>query len=165
MSSRPSPRTRPLRSFAVAALAVGLVVGGAACSSDGESGSGDASLVPPESIIAPENTTSTTDPDATTTTLAPPVGSPDGASAALSLYNAWVANDRNAAATVAEPAAIDAIWAAVPGPYELYRGCDTGEFGTGGCLFRDRSTNHTIQIDLEKRDTGWVVTNAFYSAE
>ncbi len=55
------------------------------------------------------------------------------------------------------------MWSAVPGPYELYRGCDTGEFDTGGCLFRDRSTNHTIQMNLERRDDNWVVTGAFFS--
>ena len=81
----------------------------------------------------------------------------------MAIYNAWVANDKVAAARVAEPAAIAAIWAAAPGPYELYRGCDTGEFDTGGCMFRDRSTNHTIQIDLTKRNGMWVVTGAFYS--
>ena len=74
-----------------------------------------------------------------------------------------MADDRAAALTIADPAAVDAIFAATPGPYKLYRGCDTGEFDTGGCLFRDRSTNNTIQIDVEKRATGWVVAGTFFS--
>lgn len=160
-----SPRIRPRlpRALVAAGLAAALATATVACSSDDGGTSGESSLVPPVSVTAPASTS--TDPDSATTTLPEAVGAPDAASAALTLYNAWVANDQAAAATVAEPEAIEAVWAAEPGPYELYRGCDTGEFGTGGCLFRDRSTNHTIQLDMEKRDTGWVVTGAFYSTE
>ena len=136
-------------------LAASIIVASAACSSDGDDGSGgtsgDSSLLPPVSVTSSTAPTTTA---ATTTTAAAPTGAPDAATAAQTLYDAWTRDDRATAATVAEAAAIDAIWAAVPGPYQLYRGCDTGEFDTGGCLFRDRSTNHTIQVDVERRDTG-----------
>lgn len=166
---RPVRPVRHPRGLAAVLLAASLAVGAVACSSDGEDEPSGPTVAP--SIIdtqtttrSPDDTIDTDDPTATTTTTAvPPVGAPEGPQAAMALYDAWVADDRVAAALVAEPEAIDAIWAAVPGPYELYRGCDTGEFDTGGCLFRDRSTNHTIQIDLTRRDGMWVVTGAFFS--
>ena len=99
MSARSLPRAA--RAIVALGLVVVLSTATVACSSDEGSTSGDSSLVPPQSITVAPSTTSTTDPDATTTTLPAPVGSPDGASAALALYNAWVANDRAAAATVA----------------------------------------------------------------
>lgn len=156
---------RSTRIATVLALTISLLLATAACSSDDDHAGGGStaapSLVPPASETTVRTATSTTP---TTTPAAPtPVGASDGAAAAQALYDAWVAGDRAAAARVAEPAAIDAIWAAAPGPYQLYRGCDTGEFDTGGCMFRDRSTNHTIQIDLTRRGDMWVVTGAFYS--
>lgn len=115
----------------------------------------------PDAPVTTE-TTATTEPQTATTVVAP-AGAPTGEDAALTLYDAWTKDDRVGAATVAEPAAIDVMWTATPGPYELYRGCDDGEFDTGGCLFRDRSTNNTIQINLEKRDDMWIVVGTFFS--
>lgn len=143
------------------ALAAAVALGTAACSSDD-----------PTSDAGPGPTAVSTTTTAVATTAAPttaappaaPTGVADPAAAATRLYDAWVAGDRTAALAIADPAAVDAIWAATPGPYELYRGCDTGEFDTGGCLFRDRSTNNTIQVDVERRDTGWVVAGTFFSA-
>ncbi|MEZ5176998.1 MAG: hypothetical protein R2746_01600 [Acidimicrobiales bacterium] len=152
----PARFARPLLAMALsAALAGGLV----ACSGSSD----DAGSTATTSTTAPATTTSTTAPAATSTTLPAPVGRPEAKDAALTLYDAWTKNDRVGAATVADPPAIDAVFAATPGPYELYRGCDTGEFDTGGCLFRDRSTNNTIQIDVERRNGNWVVSGAFFS--
>jgi len=80
---------------------------------------------------------------------------------AQKLYDAWKANDKATAATVADPSAIDNIWRAAPGDYALYNSCSTGEFDTSGCLFRGNAG--TIQIDLEKRGTNWVVSGSFWS--
>ncbi|MCB1041042.1 MAG: hypothetical protein R2701_07425 [Acidimicrobiales bacterium] len=96
----------------------------------------------------------------TTTTLAP-VGLPNQDDVATRLYDAWVANDKVTAATVADPAAVEAMWLAAPGSYYLYNHCSSGEFDTSGCLFRGNPG--TIQIDLEKRGENWVVSGAFYS--
>lgn len=155
-----------LRSRLLVIAVSSCVVLAAACSSDGDDdgNGGTVSVLPPVSVTStslPEASVTTAAP--TTTTPAPPTGRPEAEDAAQVLYESWVADDRAGAATVAEPEAIDAVWAAVPGPYELYRGCDTGEFDTGGCLFRDRSTNHTIQMSLERRGDNWVVTGAFFS--
>jgi len=101
----------------------------------------------------------------TTEATAEPVGADSPADAATALYDAWVNDDRDAASEVADPDAIETMWTAEKGPYELYRHCDDGEFDTSGCLFRDRSTDHTIQINLERRDGGWVVSGTFYSED
>ncbi len=150
-----APRTR--RFALVAALAITT---GACTKSDNEP-KHPTKLGPAVTVTS---TSPTTAPRSTTpTTAVAPVGVPDGETAARRLYDAWVANDRAAAAKIADAAAIDAVFSAPKGTYELYRGCDTGEFGTGGCLFRNRANNNTIQIDLEKRATGWVVSGAFFS--
>ena len=96
-----------------------------------------------------------------TTTVPKLVGLPDQEAVANKLYDAWVADDKATAATVADPVAIDAIWLAKKGNYSLYNSCSTGEFDTSGCLFR--GNEGTIQIDLEKRGDNWVVAGAFYA--
>lgn len=131
----------------------------AACGSSGSSDSGSTTVT-----TAAAAATTTTAP-VTTTTLPATVGTPTAEETAKALYAAWNADDRVAAAKVAEPAAIDAVWKAVKGSYEFYSACDSGEFGTGGCLYRDRATGQTIQIDMEKRGENWVAVGAFYSAE
>lgn len=173
MRSAPSPARRCSSSLFVALLAGSLALGAVACSSSDSAGGttdGTTEIGEPATADAGDTSTAASSPSsdpapttAPTTTVVEPVGVPEPATAAQKLYDAWVAGDREAAATIADPPAIDAVFAATPGPYELYRGCDSGEFDTGGCLFRDRTTNNTIQIDLEKRDSGWVVAGAFFS--
>lgn len=92
-----------------------------------------------------------------------PVGAADPAAAATALYEAFDVDDRDTASEVAEPEAVEETFAAERGPYALYSDCDSGEFDVSGCLFRDRTTNNTIQFDMERRGDAWVVTNAFFS--
>jgi hypothetical protein len=155
---------RPARLFAAFTMAV-VLVAAAGCSSS-SSGSatkgttkteiGDAASV--SSTTAP--TTTTTAPT-TTTTIPAPVGLDTPKAAAERLYSAWKAGDRNGALTVAEPAAVDGIFAAAPGNYSLYSGCDTAEFSDSGCLYRGDAG--TIQVTMAKRGTLWVVITAFYA--
>lgn len=155
-------RTLWSRRLVLVGLSLALPASVAACSGSSGSDGGPTSLGPAVSVES--STTAPAPTVAPSTTLAAPVGTATGAEAAQALYDAWGRNDRAAASTVADVAAIDAMWASTPGPYQLYRGCDTGEFDTGGCLFRDRSTNNTIQVDLARRDGKWVVTGAMFSA-
>ena len=139
----------------------------AGCSEDTETGDPDTPTVLGEgaAVENPEHTTTTEAPEVTsTTTPPPPVGRPEAADAARFLYDAWGLDDRALALTVAAPEAVDAMFEAPPGPYELYRGCDAGEFDTGGCMFRDRTTNNTLQVNLERRADQWVVTGVIFSA-
>ncbi|QXC62543.1 hypothetical protein KSP35_07020 [Aquihabitans sp. G128] len=165
MRTAPRPARRLLATAGLALLLLGTAAGCSGSSDDqtGTMSSPDKSATMQASSTTTAKPTTTTAP--TTTTVAAPVGAGSPEDATAQLYAAFQAGDRAAAAKVAEPAAIDAVFAAVPGPYQPYRGCDTAEFGTSGCLYRDRSTNHTIQFDLEKRGTVWVVTNGFYSAD
>ena len=166
MPGSPRRHLRPARLGSVVMAGL-LLVGAVGCSktSNGDNGAKDTSTNVGEgtSIVRTSSTTTSTTAPATTATLAKPVGRPEAKDSALTLYNAWKVNDRATASQVADPSAIDAMFASAPGDYELYRGCDTGEFDTGGCLFRNRANNDTIQIDVEKRNGQWVVANAYFS--
>jgi hypothetical protein len=155
------PSTRAVAATLVAA-AIGILA--PACSSGGSDRTTDTKAEISESAATLDKTTTTeatTTTAATTTVPAGPVGLPDQEAVATKLYDAWVADDKVTAATVADPAAIDAMWQAARGDYSLYNSCSTGEFDTSGCLFR--GAPGTIQIDLEKRGDNWVVAGAFYS--
>ena len=106
---------------------------------------------------------STTAADDTTTSTAVPatVGAADPEQAAVTLYAAWQAGDRGAAATVAEATAIDGIFAAAPGEYRPYNRCNTGEFGQSSCLYR--GDPGTIQFNMKQVDGAWVVAAAVFS--
>ncbi len=153
---------RPARLLAALTVAV-VVLAAAGCSSSSNSSSttttgkteiGDAATV--SSTMAPTTT-------APTTTITPvPTGLDTPKAAAERLYSAWKANDRAGALTVAEPIAVDAMFASAPGDYRLYSGCDTGEFAESGCLYRGDAG--TIQLTMEKRAALWVVISVFYAA-
>lgn len=150
------PSTRAVAATLIAA-AIGVIAPACSSSSDGAK---EATTTVAEQTTTTAAATTTAAP---TTAAAPaaPVGLPDQEAVAQKLYDAWKANDRATAATVADPAAIDNIWKAAPGDYSLYNSCSTGEFDTSGCLFRGGPG--TIQIDLEKRGDNWVVAGAFWS--
>ncbi|WP_421119524.1 hypothetical protein ACE2AJ_19515 [Aquihabitans daechungensis] len=157
------PSTRAVAATLVAA-AIGIIA--PACSSGGSDAARDRTATVSDEAATVDKTTTTTAPATTTapgTTPEPaaPVGLPDQEAVATKLYDAWVADDKATAATVADQAAIDAIWPAPKGDYSLYNQCSTGEFDTSGCLFR--GSPGTIQIDLEKRGDNWVVAGAFYA--
>jgi hypothetical protein len=148
------PSTRAVAATLIAA-AIGILA--PACSSGGSDTAKDATTTAaPTTTEAPTTT-------AVPTTAAPaaPVGLPGQEEVAQKLYDAWIADDRATAATVADQAAIDNLWPAPKGDYSLYNKCSSGEFDTSGCLFR--GANGTIQIDLEKRGDNWVVAGTFYS--
>ena len=147
--------TKPL--LAVLAIVTALAAG---CS--GGSDSGPAEVGEPATVTASSTSTTTTTTAPPTTSVAAPTGAATPADAAQGLYDAWKANDRAAAATLATPEAVAGVFAAEPGDYALYNRCDTGEFGTSGCLFRSPATYATIQFNMESRDGRWVVIDAVY---
>lgn len=144
------------------AAAIGLLAPACSGSSDGAKG-GPAKVSDDAAVVDQGSSTTTAAPTPTTTTTAPIVttGLEDQEAVATRFYDAWFADDKVTAATVADQAAIDAMWQAKRGDYSLYNHCSTGEFDTSGCLFRGNLG--TIQIDLEKRGDNWVVAGAFYS--
>ena len=145
----------------VVALAIGaLALAGCSGSSDGASGGGtkvgDAATL--------QSTTTATAPSTTAgpTTTAAPIGLFSPEETVRKLYDAWKADDKATAATLAEPDAVAMMWQTAPGDYSLYNHCDSGEFGDSGCLFR--GNNGTIQFTAERRGDRWVIIQAFYSA-
>lgn len=151
------PSTRAVAATLIAA-AIGILA--PACSS-GSDGAQDKTAAVSDDAASVDKTTTTTVAPETTTAPAEPVGLPEQEAAATRLYDAWVADDKVTAATVADPAAVENMWQAARGSYSLYNKCASGEFDTSGCLFRGNLG--TIQIDLEKRGDNWVVAGAFYS--
>lgn len=161
-----NPMSR-MRRILLPAFVVLLATAAVACGSD-DSSSGPDGTGSAGTEVGVTTTTEGSTVAETTTTTEPPgptAGAETASQAALALHGAWVADDREAAAGIAEPEAIEGFWAATPGEFVLYSGCDDGEFDTGGCMFRNWSNNHTIQVSLERRDIGWVVTSAFFSEE
>jgi len=161
--------TRRTRALSVAAVALVLIAGAAGCGSNDESGeptetkigSGatvDSTTTPVEETPEPETEPSVTEP----TTPSAPLGLFGPRESAQALYDAWKADDRATAATLGEPTAVEGQWATAPGDYSLYNDCDSGEFGTSGCLFRGSAG--TIQYTMERREDRWVVIETFFAA-
>ena len=149
--------------MAATLVAAALGILAPACSSGSSDATTDTKVSIADDASVDQTTTSTVPTETTVATTVPaaPTGLPEQEAAAVKLYDAWYADDRVTAATVADPAAVEAMWQTARGDYSLYNQCSTGEFDTSGCLFR--GANGTIQIDLEKRGDNWVVAGAFYS--
>jgi hypothetical protein len=154
-----APRRRRL----LAATALALTATLAACGSEAEP-AGEAE-VSEDAASIDSTTTPTTAPTTAATTTAPaaPVGLFSPGESAQALYDAWKADDRATAATLALPEAIEGQWATAPGDYAVYNQCDSAEFDTSGCLYR--GAGGTIQYTMEKADGDrWVVVSVFFSA-
>jgi hypothetical protein len=149
-----------MRRTAVAALVAGaLALGAAGCG--GSDGDGAASTTTRRQTTQPPTSEDATPSE--TTAPAPPDGPTAGqgtARAAIDLLvAAWIANDQVTAGTVATQEAVRALFAQSPDGYALY-GCDTGEFDTSTCNFRNRATAGYASITAEKAPIGWIVTSA-----
>jgi len=169
MIVRHRPPLTPTRSqrFLVGAVAASTLLFTAACTADTPEEGSDvtARIGEPAVVERPSTTTSATTATSstvsvTTTSIVPP-GLPAPDQAADALYAAWKAGDRQAAAAVAEPTAVDQIFAAAPGDYALYNKCNTGEFGQSSCLFRGDAG--TIQFNMRQHGATWVVSMAVFS--
>lgn len=166
-----APRSRRPRLLLVAGLLAAVAVLAAGCG--GESRGDEDTAV---TLLEPEyerndEVTETTEPadpvdreaveQSTETEQVPLIGSETPQGAMEQLYGAWRSGDRDNALVVAETPAVDGIWQAPEGDYALYRGCDTGEFDTTGCLYR--GDPGTIQFEMENRDGRWIVVMATFS--
>jgi hypothetical protein len=152
---------------ALVAGALVLVPALAACGGSGDDEGG------------PTTTTGSTTTGSTTTTEAPrtpsetsvprrpagPTAGQGSARAAIDLLvAAWIAHDQITAGTVATEEAVQALFAQPPDGYVLY-GCDTGEFDTSTCNFRNRATAGYASLTAEKAPIGWIVTSAFLTTD
>ena len=160
-------RTRP----ALAALGLGLAgtLALAGCGAAGSDGAGsddveigaDAPTTDVETPATDTEPTESTQPAPDTPAPAATTGMAEPREAALRLYDAWFADDRATAATIAEPEAVEEMWKTARGDYSIYSGCDSAEFTVSGCLFR--GANGTIQMTMERRGDLWIVIEAFYA--
>jgi|SRR4051794_12239784 hypothetical protein len=151
------------RRLAVLAMAAAVLV---ACSG----GSGDAD--PPSTsttattpTTAAKTTTSTTK---TTATVAPGAGPTQGFGSARAAIDhfvaAWQAGDKAGAQTGASAIAVHNVFTQ-PGPGFALYGCDTGEFVTSTCNYRNRATNGYASITAEKAPIGWIVTEVYMTID
>ena len=95
----------------------------------------------------------------TTTTWAPTAAQPTPDAAAAHLVSAWATNDRGAAAAVAAPSAVDALFAQpYPAGYLQARGCTQGA-NPGTCTYRNTKTDGLYEIGVTSGATGWYVSS------
>lgn len=147
-------------------LAIALALLLAACGSTSDEPAAEPQISDEAATLDSTTAPASTAPpstEATTTAPAAPIGLFSPEESAQALYDAWKADDRATAATLAVPAAIEGQWATAPGDYAVYNACDSAEFDTSGCLFR--GAGGTIQYTMEKAaGDRWIVTAAFFSA-
>lgn len=159
---------RPAALLAGLALA-GVVALGACAADDGDDTEPgpDASLIPPASAEAEtttESSTSTstaTEPTttaSTTTASTPTAFAPTAREAVDALRAAWEAGDQAAARAIAPGEVVDQLFAVPADGFETY-GCDTGEFATSTCNFRNRSTEAFIVVTAARSDPGWQIAS------
>jgi len=139
--------------FAVRAVALVVVTTALACTS------GRSSSAPTTTSTAASTTTTTTAPT-TTTSAVTPVGSPQ--EAATDFVTAWRNGDRAAAATIAVPSAVDAVFAAGdPGSIQN-RGCNSPPDGSPVlCVYRTGPGE--LQVRVAPSVVGWYVDQAIVS--
>lgn len=166
-SRRARRARRPAALVVAGGLALALALPACGSSSDGAASSevelsDEAASTDVSTTEAPDDTkvTVTSEPTDTTAPIAT-TGMASPEEAATRLYDAWYADDRATAATIAEPDAVAAMWETARGDYSIYSGCDSAEFEVSGCLFR--GANGTIQMTMERQGDLWIVTGAFYS--
>lgn len=151
------------RGLVVAAVVVAL---GACGQGDDEATSTSGSTTTP-STTAPASPSSA--PPAPSTTAPPTVPEPtrtfpDPQAAVEALVDAWRAGDSATALQGATAESVTNLFSQPPDGFELY-GCDSGEFETSTCNYRNRSTGGYAQITAEKRPAGWVVAAVFVSTD
>ncbi|MGQ0678712.1 MAG: hypothetical protein ACT4OM_03480 [Actinomycetota bacterium] len=96
---------------------------------------------------------------ATTTTTLPLMPEATFEQATASLFQAWRSGDRAAAAAVALPEAVDAMFAVPAGPVQS-RGCDTAE-GEHDCAYR--FGDQLLRLQVAQVPGGWVVAMVEFS--
>lgn len=140
-----------------------LLVAAAGCVSD--DADDDAAPTSTTAIVSTSSssTTSTTEPP-TTTTLPPPTPRATPTEAVDYLLGAWQAGDRPGALTVAEPDAVDALFA-IPAEQPEARGCNEPPPGFGAptyCVYR--LVAGELQVRAAEVEGGFVVDQVVLSA-
>jgi hypothetical protein len=106
-------------------------------------------------------TSTTTAPKPTATTVyAPTTPQASADAAAGALVNFWSENNRSAAAGVASPAAVAALFASpFPGQYIQERGCSAPADGPTTCTYANRNTGSLYEIFATQGRSGWYISS------
>jgi hypothetical protein len=144
-------------------LALGLALAGCGGADGGTDAGPDSSLIPPESTDA-ETTAPSTETTTTTAPSAPTAFTAQAADAVNELKAAWEAGDQARARAIAPGDVVDALFAVPAGGFEVY-GCDTGEFETSTCNYRNRATEVFIVVTAARSDAGWQVATIDVNAD
>lgn len=149
------PRTSSPRRLPAAVLAAGLLLGALGCGGSDEGGSssttteaGGSGTEVTESVPTSPPSTEVSQPTAYTSTAEDAVNE---------LKAAWETGDRTRAALVAPGDVVEALFGVPSEGFEIY-GCDTGEFPTSNCNFRNRSTGVSIKVTSARSDAGWQIS-------
>ena len=149
------------RSILVPTLALTLALAGCSGDDEGTDAGPDSSLIPPEATdaetTAPSSDATTASTEATTTApSAPTAFTAQAADAVDELKAAWEAGDQARARAIAPGDVVDALFAVPADGFEVY-GCDTGEFETSTCNYRNRGTEAFIVVTAARSDAGWQI--------
>jgi hypothetical protein len=150
---------------AVVALAFGVLLIGACGGSDGDGASeGTTTTSAPSSTPGSTGTDGSTGSTSSSTPTTPTASTPSRPTAFTTtardavneLKASWETGDRARAALVAPGEVVDALFPLPSDNFEVY-GCDTGEFETSSCNYRNRSTGVYITVTCQRHPQGWQV--------
>jgi hypothetical protein len=148
------------RSTLVPAVVLALALALSGCGGDDEAGGDDpdTSLIPPETTGS-DTTTESTDTTASTASTAPSAPTAftaEAADAVNELKTAWETGDQARARAIAPGDVVEALFLVPPEGFEV-QGCDSGEFETSSCTFRNRATEAFISVSAARSDAGWQI--------
>lgn len=151
-------RARPTSALLLAAA---LALSGCGGDDDGGDRGPDSSLIPPEATEADTEETGSTEQTGSTETTTTAPSTPTAFTAQArdavnELKAAWEAGDQARASAIAPADVVDALFVVPPDGFEVY-GCDTGEFETSTCNFRNRATEAFIVVTAARTDAGWQI--------
>jgi hypothetical protein len=152
------------RTVLVALVAVTATLAGA-CTSSGEGAERPPTTT--TSSTAPKTTGSSASGKTTTTAKAGPGPTQGFGSARAAIDHfvaAWMAGDRAGAQVGATELAVHNVFTQ-PGPGFTLYGCDTGEFATSTCNYRNRATAGYASITAEQAPIGWIVTDVYMTID
>ncbi len=152
------------RGLVIAAVVVTLAACGQGDDEAGPSSASTSAATTPSTTVPASPSSTAPPPSAPPTVPEPTLAFPDPQAAVVHLVDAWRAGDPATAAQGATTEALTTLFDQPPDGFELY-GCDSGEFETSTCNYRNRSTGGYAQITAERRPAGWVVAAVFVSTD
>ena len=162
----PTVPRRARRRIAAGLLVVALAGAGCSLAGCGDDGGGETAGTTRPATTAGATTGSTattsdsTAPPTPSTPSTPTAFAATNRDAASELKAAWEAGDRARAAAIAPGDVVDALFVVPAGGFEIY-GCDSGEFPTSTCTYRNRSTGVNISLDLARSPEGWQASSIY----